>query len=1123
MEAFVKNISSVYCYPVNFKIAGDLFLTKQTPLYFDNGLYFNVHNFLENPEDVKINKKTGMFLTDLLSAKNIFKDYQNPLDVVDLEYITTPLLNNNLNTVTLSAVGENKYFFNSQRQYFNNQDVFKIIFYENTVQVEAYDGSYLTYSGGTGENTVYFSSKISPPADSQRFDYLLSEDSIILFSYNTYFSRVLTTYNSGRLGLSGINFGVNTTFPVQTVLKFASYKNSKLDYNTVPNSYLVRYVSSPLLNQKELIPTPDSINEAYRQNYLALFPVLNPTIENEVAEYNLQIHGLKNYQTPEYNYTRGSKYYVESNSIRRLYRQIFSGTNQEEGTDKIYLGYTSNTFEKIFPEDEFTIFHYPATAPRALLPYAGLIEDGAYSAEVPYVADRIYEKQIDYQEITPGQSQPQSIKRQDGTWLCSWLYSSPTGPMWMDRYYNAAYYTSDQALSASVFLYNREIDPEVDSNVWDENTKMILEPGARYAYYRSGLQTSKNFLKYLDADFNKPLGAKILDVENFNESVLRDSSNYKNNGLLFNNRSENLKGNYIALDGSNHAIFPAKNILLEKNSLTLSIWLNVEDWSNITGDQIIGNYYDSGFGLLNESSLTAPIFTLLNAASGVVYNLNYKLSQLDNINLPPLSGQQNNTIVRLPDFSYWIIDSYNRVLRKYSIEGNVKYQTTIPAVSTNYINQVEVDSKENLYLFDASNNKVIVLDTFGQPFSSFNISQTNAFKRIEIDLNDKLIPIYGNSSVIDNNNNVWEMVGGNLYKNREVYANIGPVQQITCDSKNNLWIVHAKDQLSKYNTNTRTFEFSKSIGKNVLIDDSCFTFNNQFRFANFMRVPKTGTGCTYTTDKTEDLLVLVDNSDKIAWLINSDGLLVNKINLNALVSNNLSKVDQNLQFMAMGDFSSYQYLRKYGITNKNFSWNFKIADTSGKNAQLLKLRYDISNLPSGWHNFVFMFDSQNGVAKYYIDTFLVSTQVFDKNKYQIYYDYNSSILLGAANVKNSTLNDVIKIDDAYKFIGNVGHILMYAKPFTQGEVEQIYYSSPFSIDKGPLRWNVNTGERNYVEEIQHWFQMQLPSNKSKYFNLNIHNLNVSDEIKAVIEEAIRNNIKKISPAHTELYKINWVN
>jgi hypothetical protein len=51
--------------------------------------------------------------------------------------------------------------------------------------------------------------------------------------------------------------------------------------------------------------------------------------------------------------------------------------------------------------------------------------------------------------------------------------------------------------------------------------------------------------------------------------------------------------------------------------------------------------------------------------------------------------------------------------------------------------------------------------------------------------------------------------------------------------------------------------------------------------------------------------------------------------------------------------------------------------------------------------------------------------------------------------------------------------------------------------------------------------MQMPGNKSKYFNINIHNLNVPDQVKQVIESGIKNNLNKIAPANTSLYKINW--
>jgi hypothetical protein len=51
--------------------------------------------------------------------------------------------------------------------------------------------------------------------------------------------------------------------------------------------------------------------------------------------------------------------------------------------------------------------------------------------------------------------------------------------------------------------------------------------------------------------------------------------------------------------------------------------------------------------------------------------------------------------------------------------------------------------------------------------------------------------------------------------------------------------------------------------------------------------------------------------------------------------------------------------------------------------------------------------------------------------------------------------------------------------------------------------------------------MQLPGSKSKYYNINIYNLDVDDNIKMIIEDAIKNNLTKVAPAQASLYKINW--
>jgi hypothetical protein len=68
---------------------------------------------------------------------------------------------------------------------------------------------------------------------------------------------------------------------------------------------------------------------------------------------------------------------------------------------------------------------------------------------------------------------------------------------------------------------------------------------------------------------------------------------------------------------------------------------------------------------------------------------------------------------------------------------------------------------------------------------------------------------------------------------------------------------------------------------------------------------------------------------------------------------------------------------------------------------------------------------------------------------------------------------------------------------------------------------MSVGERSYIEQIKHWYKMQLPGSKSKYYNINIHNLNVPYQVKQIIENGIKNNLNKIAPTNTSLYKINW--
>jgi hypothetical protein len=555
------------------------------------------------------------------------------------------------------------------------------------------------------------------------------------------------------------------------------------------------------------------------------------------------------------------------------------------------------------------------------------------------------------------------------------------------------------------------------------------------------------------------------------------------------------------------------------------LWIDVNDWNDVNGGQVFGNYFDSGFGLINESSLTTPIITLVNKNTNRFHNINYRFG---NINSFPITesveNSENKIIIRLYDFSFWVFDINQKSAKKFSIDEQLLYSVSIPYLTN--ITQVEVDSKENLYIYDNITKRCVVCNFKGEYTNDFVLGEN--IQRIEIDLNDQLIPIYGEHSVIDNKNAIWQVLGSNLYRGldplkldeSQIFANIGYVQDIVCDAENNLWIVHEQDSLTKINTIEEKIEFTVRIGRSASLPvNPCNIIDRQkFRHLNLIRVPidSDSSLCKDDNKKTEDRVLLIDTNERTLYQLDLFGNLLTKLDLTGLFQ------DSNGVVYCDGDITGYQNIRKYKSVYKKFSWKVKIADINKNNAQLYSLSYNLSSLSRGWHHFALVVDTIDGYVTSYLDSVPVETYKFDPKKYQLTYDYRTSLLLGIQSIKNTNLNDIIEIDDGYKFIGRISDLRLYAKALSKDVIEQIFYSSSLGTTDKKMVWNMPIGKRSYVEDIRNWYKMQLPGSKSKYFNIKIHNLNVSNEVKLVIEDAIKNNLGKISPAQSSLYKIEWV-
>ena len=1125
--------------PVDFYIENDQFSVKKDFVLFDNGTKFNLNEPFKNGADFSFNNKTGTVLTNLIHNEVLFENKREPNLKEDLILIESPLgiLNNDIITILTTAYlsGNNNsrvVLYDTESNFYDADSIFYFSFIGGgLVKIYNHDKKVLTINSNLNnvfvDEALSFENEMFPPNERQTFDFLLEEDRIILFQQNTNKGVVVRKTNNNNFRLSTLNLTKNQSFTDDTILYFISYKHKELTFDSsVSNSFLVKYKTDLVQDEEYLTLDQSFTNEnRYIQNYLGLFPVENPKFNPDgTASYKLYIHGLKNYQTPEYQYSTANPIVDQCPSIRRIYNKIFSGTNQRTGYEKIFLGYQSDTKVTIFPSGTETPFYFPSVSERSPLSSSGLIEDGATAGELPFTSDRISMYRMNYEEIIPGQPQPESISRHDRTWLCSWLSGTNTGDkIWMDRYYNAAYYTLDQALTAKAHVYNEKIFPNKQFT-FDVPSTMYMEPGVLYKYDRVSRQNAKTFVTYLNSDRNLPKGANIVSLTNWESfPIIYDDSAYKNNAITFNSINPlDYYGTYWYMDGTSHGIIPPSKELLSKGNLTLSMWLSVDDWQRIQADQIFGNYYDGGVGLMNLGVINVPMFTIINATSSRSVNFNFNFTNLGGSPFDVNYSDPKFTVIqRLPSYDYWIIDLKNKHAILYNAFNSKEMEFSF-ASTTGNVDQVEFDSEYNIYMYDRSASTYVKFNSKGVLQSIETFSSTDSYYGIDITKNNEVVGVHGNNSVIDNEGNLWETIGGNLYKNKKQYAIVGETQAIVIDSSNNIWIAHEKGLISKIDTEEGTIVFTISIGKAAgYIQDPCQPKLALERFMDFLRYPFKGV-CD-EKPKYRDVLLVFDKTFNEILKISEDGSIIGRLDLNGLDVENL----YDIEYAGSKGFTGFQFTRKFNSIGKtitsSLAWKLKIGHPSNVESTLkyITLTHTTSSLPRGWHNFSLVFDSNGGSVNYYIDSILVDSEYFTPKAYEMVYNYRSSLVLGAATIRNTTLNDIVQEDAFNKYVGNVGDIKIYSNPLTQGEIEQLYFASDFALERPELTWNRRVGNRSFVEEIEHWYKGQLPGSKSKYFNINLYNLNIDDESKLIIEDAIRENVKKILPVQNTLYKINW--
>lgn len=809
---------------------------------------------------------------------------------------------------------------------------------------------------------------------------------------------------------------------------------------------------------------------------------------------------------------------------QRNYYRLFTGTNQEEGYDKIHLGYEADTTEIVFKKDKTTYFHMPFFAGTQAIADSTLIADGAIPGPIPALADRVLKKLGNYGNSTPWGT---PSERHDGQWLCSWLYAlSSEPPQWLDRYYDPGRLAYKEALEGSAnFTDYIKHDPIY----YDVPSTLTFEAGVLYQYFHQGEQTAlKNVNTFAGTDKSR----LRLDIEDWSETPL-DRSIYKNTTSIDNFKTDWVVSlfdpgyqdrNSLSFDNTdfiNCHITYSDSFSLQ-DEFTTSFWVYNKDWSNATPTQLVGNLQKGGYGVFYNNLNYNPYYVVPETYYGHLFYFNQEGNVYIEKNSQLVLGELANIAFVNVNSNAEIlgVDKIKRRGIKYNHIGETITYTSNPSgellqMNGNITNFVLSGNDDSVFFTTLSTfifDKDLLLKTVTPNITGYS-------EQIAFNAEGNLVRELSCLDIkFDSYNQKWTISDTGILKCEGVAltgipSNIeGTNTNLAIDPENNLWVLADVNQIYKINVVNKTLIDTYEVGVLASEPDA-----KNISFINVYN--RESNSFTWYA-------VIYHNHEKTLYQVTLDG----KILKNTFLPPKLNIIDpvtalQNkdlLTFDAKGDFTGYERRRIFNkvLYNNNPQLQFKVAVTYPNRS----LPYSINTLSipaqylenDVWHLITVTLKNNN--AKMFVNNYLRDSLQIPLNA-DFNYEYRNDTFVGCPCGKTQNLNIEI---GSQKVIWNgvIDSIRVYDYAIEPKLIQYFVREKTIASD---IEWNIQTAALQYVEVIDRFFKHRLPGSKSVFFNIRLTGSKITDPtIRQRIENDIKLAVSQIKPAYSELLRVEWI-
>lgn len=810
-----------------------------------------------------------------------------------------------------------------------------------------------------------------------------------------------------------------------------------------------------------------------------------------------------------------------SNLKQRSYYKIFSGTNQQDGYDKIHLGYESETSEITFKKDDTTYFHVPFFSTVQNLANSTLIGNGAIPGPIPAMADRIYKKLANYGKNTPWGNTSQ-IK--DGTWLCSWLYSeNGSTPVWVDRYFDPGRLSVEEALAENINILTYVSQTPI---FYDVPTQMTLEPGVWYQYYHQGEHTNHHIVNTYSGLSGDRIRLKIEDWSNtqidqslFNNRIIID--NFKENWIKDVNDTGFLDRSVLNFENTDfinaRVIYDTSYNLTDE--FTLSFWIHNKNWSTAPYTQLAGNLSREGYGVFYNNLKASPYFAIPETNYGHLFYFNQdgelyfekNIQQTVNSNTRPVfSGLNSN-------FETIVVDISSQRLYKYNHLGDVIDQSKTADNSFYTLlgipKETIIDSNNNTHVITTSGYYIFDQDLFLTQYSESLPYAQN--EKITFDANGSLVRESNCLDIkFDSFNNKW-VIGTNnkLYLNDTLFSDfIYKLTNLAIDPENNLWVLTDTNNVLKLNTYSKKLIATYTIGTTLKQTSiKSITFLNSYNRQN----NNSAWYALILINEEQNLyqVTLEGNLEKVTYLPKA---------LNTLDPLTANQDPKNLTFDCQGDFTGYEWKRIFNkiLFNNKKQLQFTLA-AKLPTSKFISSKFNLSVPIDTFINdtwYLITCTYKNSEMNLYINENLLGTKQIPKN-YKLTYEYKNDFYIGCPCGKADNLN-IETNSNSIIWNGYIDSIRIYNYSLEQKRLVAFLREK---IQGENLVWNIPTAPLQYIETIERFFKHKMPGSKSPFYNLKLSGLKITDQnTRNRIEEEIKRIVSSIQPAYTKLLNVEWL-